>query len=397
MEGGWQPEATLRARANQFKREYFDYVEKNIESIDANVPVFFGHVAAALDNSLPNLTEGAHDQFVDAITVKVLEVSPRAKDTSYIEKLFDYAKRIKKSRKGSWIYDIILGFRMLNNRQFAEAAERLRNYRSVDAVILPAVAYCYYSISAQQAQPGQNAKAALPNDMMLAAREHMMELVRINPPINRLRDHEMIEDETVNKIFWTMLNLSVEWFPKERGFFRIGIAKARKDANLEIRERLLTLAIERYSDEMAFLRELYHLKLDKRDAGGVAGVIKQMTQQYPHAIEPVYYGLKLSIITGRSETYTTFRKMALVRHLPAHILPLLDFGFELMGGKEAEALACLEDIRQKMGSKHFYVIMLEFAISDVFSEDETRSKKARKAVFDSLDQYCMKQLKIPAE
>lgn len=126
----------------------------------------------------------------------------------------------------------------------------------------------------------------------------------------------------------------------------------------------------------------------------MAGVVKQMTQQFPDDIEPIYYGLKLSIITARSETYSRFRKLALSKNIPPNVLVLLDFAFELMSGKQYEALACLDEIKQKFGPHHYYVTLLEYAVHDFLSEDEKKTKKAKKAMIDSLDQFCMKLLKI---
>jgi hypothetical protein len=50
---------------------------------------------------------------------------------------------------------------------------------------------------------------------------------------------------------------------------RLGLEKAAKDGNTDIREELLTIAIERFCNDMHFLREMYRLKLDQRDAGGL--------------------------------------------------------------------------------------------------------------------------------
>lgn len=228
----WQPDAILKAKTNQLKREFFDYIDKNIDKIDANVPVFFGHVIASLDNSLPEISEDAHDQFIDAVTVKVLETSKKSNDIPFVEKLFDYAMRNKRGKKGKAIFDIMLGLRMITNGRYAEAIEQLKKYRSVDAIICPAVAYCYHLLSTQQIQVGQEESSARPNEMTLAAREQMIELTRLNPPMNRLKDHEMVEDPRITKIFWFMLNRAIEWFPSDREFLRIGIDKATRDGNL---------------------------------------------------------------------------------------------------------------------------------------------------------------------
>ena len=66
----WQPEAMLNRKLDQLKDSMFDYIEKNIERIDASPPVFFGHVAAALERSFPDIRSEVHDEFIDAIESK---------------------------------------------------------------------------------------------------------------------------------------------------------------------------------------------------------------------------------------------------------------------------------------------------------------------------------------
>jgi hypothetical protein len=147
---------------------------------------------------------------------------------------------------------------------------------------------------------------------------------------------------------------------------------------------------------MFFLRELYKLKLENRDAGGVAGVVKQMTQQYPDEIEPIYYGIKLSIITSRMDTYFRFRKLAAGKNIPLQALLLLDYSFEVMSGKQADAVACMDEIKKRFGPQHFFVTLLEYVAHDFRSDDSGKVKRSKKAIFDAIDQYCMKLLKIEA-
>jgi hypothetical protein len=80
--------------------------------------------------------------------------------------------------------------------------------------------------------------------------------------------------------------------------------------------------------------------------------------------------------------------------MPPNIFLFLDFAFELMSGKQHEASACLDEIKQKFGSHHFYVMLLDYVMQDFLSEDEKKIKKAKKTMIDSLDNYCMRFLKI---
>jgi hypothetical protein len=348
MDQEWQPDAIVRIKLDQIKRDFFDYIEKNIDKIDANIPVFFGHVIATLEKTLPDINDDLHDKFIDTITARVLDLSKRSAEVPFVEKLFDHAIRNKRKRKGRTIYDIMLGLKMINSGKYSEAIEQLKPHRNVDAIICPAISYCFFVLSTQQgSMPDPAGPVRGPNKMALSAREQMIELIRLNPPVNRLKDLDVVDDPRINKVFWFMIKQAIEWFPSERELIRIGLEKASRDSKSDIRGELLSIAIERFSNDMYFLRELYKLKLEQRDAGGVAGVVKQMTQQYPEDLEPLYYGMKLSVITARVETYYRFRKLALMKNMPPNALVLLDFAFELMSGKQYEAMACLDEIKVK--------------------------------------------------
>ena len=395
MDEVWQSDAVVRVKLNQLKKDFFDYIEKNSDKIDSNIPVFFGSVLATLEKTIPIVNDDLYDRFIESITIRVLDASTRSDDLLYVEKLFDYAERNKRRKTGKALFDVVLGMKMINTGKYAEAIEQLKKYRNIDALICPALAYCYFIRSPPQGgatNPEELVRG--PTPIALAARELMIELVRLNPPVNRLKEMGIGDDPGINKIFWFMLKQAIEWFPDDREFLRIGIKKASKDGRRDIREELLAIAIERFFNDMNFLRESYKLKLDSRDAGGVAGVVKQMTQQYPDELEPVYYGLKLAIITTREDVYQKFRKLALSKNIPQRALVLLDFGFEMMSGKHYEAHACLEEIKITFGPHHYYVTLLEYVAHDFLSNDEKKVKQAKKAMLDSIDQYCLKLLKI---
>jgi hypothetical protein len=395
MDEEWQPDAIIRLKLDAIKREFFDYIDKNIDKIDANVPVFYGHIITILEKTLPGVNDELYDRFIDSITVRVLNVSKRSDEIAFIERLFDYAERNKRRKTGKALYEIMLGMKMINQGSYPEAIELLKKYKTADALICPAIAYCYFVLSTQQGNiTDKDAALHRPKQTILDAREQMIELTRLNPPVNRLKEMDVNEDPNINKVFWFMINQAIEWFPEDREYIRIGIEKATKDGKRDIKEELLNMAIERFYSDMYFLREQYKFKLESRDAGGVAGVVRMMMQQYPDEIEPIYFGLKLSIITVRPESYYRFRKLALIKNIPQNELLLLDFEFELMSGKQYEALACLDEIKMKFGTQHYFVTLLEYVAHDFFSDDEKKVKQAKKALIDSIDQYCMKMLKI---
>ena len=195
MDVEWQPEAIVRAKLDQLKKEFFEYVEKNIGKIEANVPVFYGHVIATLEKVLPGVSDELHDRFIDSITIKVLDTSSRSSDTVFVEKLFDYALRNKRKKTGKALFDITLGMKLITSGKYVEAIEQLKKYRTVDASICPAIAYCYFVLSTQ-AGPNQDLDGSVrrPTQSSLTSREQMIELVRLKPPVNRIKDLDVPEN-----------------------------------------------------------------------------------------------------------------------------------------------------------------------------------------------------------
>ncbi len=92
--------------------------------------------------------------------------------------------------------------------------------------------------------------------------------------------------------------------------------------------------------------------------------------------------------------YQKFRTTAVSKNMPSHILMLLDFAFIVIAGKESDAIACLDDIKKRLQVKHHYYTLIEYIVGDIYSDDEKKSKKAKKVFLDSVDQYCLKLLKI---
>ena len=198
----------------------------------------------------------------------------------------------------------------------------------------------------------------------------------------------------MNKVFWFMIRLAIDWFPNEPEYLKIGLEKAKKDGNREMRGELLKIASERYYDDMFFLRDLYHFKLEGRDAGGATAVVRQMMQQHPDELEPIYYGLQLSIISSQESAYQKFRSTAISKKMPAHIILMLDLSFMIITGRKADAEVMLEDTKKKLPALGYYLGVLEYLMGDIFSEDEKRSRTAKKLFLDSIDMYSLKLLKM---
>ncbi len=396
MDEEWQPDAIMDIKIGQVRKELIEYTEKNSEKIDENIPVFFGYVEGILERSFPDLGDAAHDRLIDEITVRVLEKSKRSSDVEFIEKLFKYAVRTRRRHTGRIIFDIIYGIKMMDTGRYSEAIEVLKKYRTTDAIVCTAIAYCYYILSSDNATGDHtpSSSRSAPSGMALNAREQMIELARLKPPVNRLKFPQVVQELRVNKIFWFMLRLGIEWFPDEVEFIKIGLEKAKKDGNRETRGELLKIASERYYDDMFFLRDMYHYKIEGRDASGATAVVRQMMQQHPDELEPIYYGMQLSIISSQQSAYQKFRATAVSKNIPSHILMLLDFALIVIAGKESDAIACLDDIKKRLQVKNHYYTLIEYIVGDIYSDDDKRVKKAKKVFLDSVDQYCLKLLKI---
>jgi len=160
-----------------------------------------------------------------------------------------------------------------------------------------------------------------------------------------------------------------------------------------MRKRLLDIGAERFYADIHFLREMYYYKLENRDAAGAAGVVNQLIKQYPDNLEPIYLGLKLSLLTTKKITYHSFRKLATVKGMPPHILELCDFTFDLLNNEQKEAITRITDFEMEFPQFRHYSITLRYIANDFLSNDEIRIKKAKIALLDSLEQFCLLELK----
>ncbi|OPY46534.1 MAG: hypothetical protein A4E42_00485 [Methanoregulaceae archaeon PtaU1.Bin222] len=178
----WIPDALIEQKMGQTKREMMEYIEKNSEKIDSNLPIFFGHVVSIIEKSFPDIPDQDYDRFIDDVTVKVLEDSKRSTDIEYIEKLFRHATRVKRKYTGRAIFDIVLGIKLIDIGKYNDAIDVLKKYRTVDAMVCTAIAFCYYELSSLELPPDKKPDKTTTSAMALNSREQMIELVRLRPP-----------------------------------------------------------------------------------------------------------------------------------------------------------------------------------------------------------------------
>jgi hypothetical protein len=394
MRGEKLSDAIVYDKLKLLKKDFFGYIERNTVKVDTNLPVFYGYVISAVDTSFPNLSDDVHDDFIDSITFKVLDVSSNSGDSEYIRKVIANAVRFKKKKDAEMGVNIVVGLKLVKTGDYVHALDYLKKYIALDAKIGSAVAYCYYSLSLREfKRDDESVRNYRPGEMELLAREILLNLTKLRPPVNVLPQLQVDDPAFLEKTFWQMVYTGLEWFPSEKWFVEIGLKNAVSTGNAEMRKRLLEIGSERFYSDIPFLREMYYYNLENRDAGGAAGVVNQLIKQYPDELEPIYLGLKLSLMTTRKNTYHSFRKLAITKSMPPYILELLDFAFDLLSHETQEATNRINEIETEYPHFRYYATVLRYLAYDFSSDNDVRVKKAKKALLDSIDQFCLDELK----
>ena len=386
-------DAILYDRLNLLKRDFCGYIGRNSAKVDANPPVFFGHVVSALEKSFPELSEDAHDEFIDAITFRILDTSQNGGDPDFIRKVTTNALRVKRKKDAEAGINITIGLKLLKIGDYEGALRYLKNYWHRDALLGIAVAYCYSALALRKPAPSTTDKDIWgEGEMGLLAREKLMDLAHVQPPVNQLPQLRLDDPSFLFRIFWHMIHLGLEWFPSEKWFINVGLEQAALTKNTEIQKELLEIGSERFYNDLDFLREVYNFKLETHDAAGAAHVVSQLITQYPNELEPVYLGLKLTLLTVKKSTFHSFRKLAAAKGMPPNLLEIFDLAFALLTGEKKDALYHLAEFEREFPELHYYSDALQCIAQDFFSEDEDRVKKAKKTFFDSVDHYIAKEL-----
>jgi hypothetical protein len=395
MRGEKLSDAIIYEKLHLLKKDFNGYIEHHSVKVDGNLPVFFGYVISALENSFPSLPDDTHDDFIDSITFKVLDTSENIGDFEYVKRVMANAIRFKKRKNAEAGVNIVIGLKLVKNGDFIHALDFLKKYSTLDSKLGTAVAYCYYQLSLREFRKDDaSAKNHRPGEMELLARELMLNLARLHPPVNELRQLEVDDPSFLDRIFWQMIFVGLEWFPSEKWFVEVGLKNAVFTHDTGMRKRLLDIGAERFYTEIAFLREMFYYNLENRDAAGAAGVVNHLIKQYPDNLEPIYLGLKLSLLTTRKITYHSFRKLAKAKGMPAQILELFDFTFDLLNNEPKPAMARMEDFEKEYPQFQYYATTLRYIAGDFASADEHRVKRAKKALLDTIDQYCAVELKL---
>jgi hypothetical protein len=394
MRGEKLSDAIVYEKLNLLKKDFFGYIGRNTEKVDANLPVFYGHVVSALENSFPEISDESYDDFIDYITFEVLDASKNSGDFEYIRRVIHNALRFKKKKDAETGVNIVVGLKLLKVGDYPHAIDYLKNYRNQDAKVGTAIAYCYYTLSLREFKvDNDSAKSQRPGEMELLARETLLTLAHSSTPIHKLKQLELEDPSFLEKFFWQMIFLGLEWFPSERWFIEIGLENASLTHDTEMRKRLLDISSERFYNDFHFLRVMYYYYLDNRDAGGAAGVLNHLIKQYPEDLEPIYLGMRFSLLTKKKITYHSFRKLANQKGMPVHTIYLFDLAFDLLNGDKTEAFNRIAEFEKEFPHLQYYATILRYIANDFFLTDEIQVKKAKKALLDSIDQYCLEEIK----
>jgi len=394
MRGEQLSDAIVYDKLHVLKKDFSGYIERNSVKVDANLPVFFGYVVSALESSFPHLGDDDYDEFIDSITFKVLDASRNVADFDYIRRVKTNALRFKKMKNAEQGINIVIGLKMVKDGDPVHGLEFLKNYAVLDVKLGMAVAHCYHTLSLREFRKDDEspAKNLRPGEMELLAREMLLKLAKTKPPVNTLRQLDIDDPSFLEKTFWQMVFIGLEWFPDEIWFIEIGLKNAVDTNNAAMRKRILEIGTERFYTNISILREMYYYHLENRDPASAAGVVNQLIKQHPHELEPIYLGLKLSLLTQKKMTYHGFRKLAVTNNMPAQIVDLFDFTFDLLNHDPKEAMARITEFENEFPRFQYYALTLKYIATDLLSTDEVRNKKARKVLLDSLENFSLLEL-----
>ena len=381
-------------KIENLRQDLYSYIDTNTDKIDTNLPVFFAHIVSALDNGFPDFNDATYDEFIDSIAYRLMAKSNQADSPQYIERVIMTAIRSKHS-SGKASLNILGGIRLLSSGHCQDAITYFADYWKHDARIGFYIAYCYYTISKSRKGGEGNEPSSQKKQSELAAREQLQQMVRVQPQLYRLKPLDLAEEnEAADNAFWFMVKMSLWWFPNEKWFIQIGLEKAKKDNNEAKRVELLNIATVKYFNDLDFLRESFTFRLEQGDGVGANGIVKQMMQQYPDSLEPVYYGLKLSLIATGKTSYSHYRTIASEKGMPAYLIQIFDWVFFVLKDQEKEAQTQYRELLRRYKSLSYYFVPLDYIVEDIFHAEEEESKRARMLFIDSIDLYAKKVLKI---
>lgn len=383
-----------RDHLKQLEDRLSDYIEKNIHSIDMAIPAFLAHIRSTVNQSAPRLSEPEYNLFMDGIACHIFRRSPHANDAAYNEELGRALGEVKRGG-GRGALDLVSGLHRIMQGNYERALSLLKKYQVHDPLIGSARAYC--SIRIDQKNPKVQSPGEpdpRPSEMILNAREQLMEMAHNRP---RLLIHPVLtmeERSLLRGIFWEVYEQARIWFPHESWFISIALSIAEMEGDRRRHDEIVRDAIRDFPEDIRFLRVAFQDALANGSIETAALILKTMIRVMPDEGEPMYYGLRIALVTKKAHMYFRFRKLAIIRGLPAHLLHLLDYAFEAISGNEKEAIAKRKLFLEYYPKLDYLMESLAYLEADTFSNDPVRQSRGSRALTSVVDRFAMTVLQI---
>ncbi|KQC05504.1 MAG: hypothetical protein APR53_07430 [Methanoculleus sp. SDB] len=391
MERGFVPDAVIEEKLEHMRAELFVYIDRNIEAIEQNLPVFFGQVASILEKATVKIPDAAHDEFIDAVVFHLFGGSRRIGDQKFVARVTELAPAIKRNKEKKSGIHVAAAIHLIRAGKYLEASYYLKPYKKHDAKVGTWFAYCYYALYKDGSQePGYNPGSRW--NYAKLSRQAMEDLSTWKPRHNLIVKGILATAKWMEKPFWLMLFSAVEWFPDEQWYLHLGIKIAKEDANGVTLAKLLQIALGRFPGDIVFFREAYFRNFNQGELDAAIELIRDMRQRYPREIEPVYYGLRTSFFMQGTALFTEFRTAAEEVSMPSHVLQIVDFAFEYFKGRQGPAALCLEHFLESYPGFDYFARLLDFIA--FHCEDPDQKRAVRLAVFGAVDSYCRRMLQI---
>ncbi|MDO8842453.1 hypothetical protein, partial [Methanocalculus sp.] len=390
-------DAIQQERLKQLKDRFFIYILKNNEAINRSLPVFFGHVESAIDRAFPRLSDPEYNLFFDEIACQIFRTSAHIDEPLFNERLGVALSRMKRGG-GRGALDLVSGLHRIRRENYPNAVEHLKKYQHHDPLVGFALVFCYMMIDLRRPRiesPGE--PDSRPSEMALNAREQLMELSFHRP---KLIIHPVLnaeEQAVLDGIFWKVYERAREWFPHERWFITIALTKAEHERDTGRHNSVLKEAMEYFPEDIIFMRRSFSDALSKGSIESAALILQTMIKVLPDDAEPIYYGLKLALITGKNQIFYRFRKLAIIRGLPPYLLLLLDYAFEVLQMNIEGASQKRELFITQYPRLGYIIESLQYLEEDAFSGVSSRQKKSQKALLSIIDRFAMMVLKVGEE
>ena len=394
MEDSIVSDTYTRDHLKQLEDSLSEYVDKNIHSIDRALPSFFAHAQSTVNHTAPRLSEPEYNLFMDGIACQIFRRSPQRNNASYNEELGAALSQIKKGG-GREALDLVSGLYRILQGNYERALNLLKKYQAHDPLIGTARAYCYIRIDLKSPKIQSPVEPdPRPSEMILNAREQLMEMAHRRPPLTIHPLLNEAERDLLFRIFREVYEETRRWFPHESWFVGIALAVADREGDRRRHDEIIRDAMRDFPEDIRFLRVAFHDALTNGSIETAALILKTMIRVMPDEMEPVYYGLRIALLTKKIQMYYRFRKLGIIRGLPAHLLHLLDYAFEVILGNERDAIAKRKLFYEYYPKLDYLMESLTYLEADIFSHDPMRERRGSQALISVVDRFAMTVLQI---